>query len=307
MRSWRGWSLIAAVAALLTTQTASAAQLVLYSIPSPHGISWKSPRALFASRLKNEFTLQKKPAHKLGHVAIELTSEEHGHFLTGMTDTGQVSYVKQLVKGGYGLELMQESVPGRLQTPAELKPDLQRRFASGRVNYLRFEITEKTAARVAEFIDTYHARGYDEHYGGTLRPRHGEGGGCSAFGTSCMAVAGVLDEQMTKAWREDVRLPKRLIGGPEAGKKVSPLKLLFSNLSSRWARPGEPSETLDIYDPGAIATWIRAEHDSLPAGGAIRHGMKMSAEKSGKAKGIFVDARNIPTPTEPIFQGAAAR
>ena len=293
--------------ALFAAHSASAAQLVLYSIPAPHGISWKSPRSLFASRLKNELTLQEKPAHKLGHVAIELTSSEHGHVLTGMTDTGEISYVKQLVKGGYGLGLMLESVPGRLQTPAELQPDLQRRLASGRVSYMRFEITEQTAARVAEFISTYHARGYDRRYGGTLRPRHGEGAGCSAFGTSCMAVAGVLDEGMTKTWQEHVKLPKRLIGGPRTGKKVSPLDLVFSRLSSRWAHEGEPSETLDIYDPGAIAAWIRAEHEALAAGGAVRHGMKMSAETSGKAKGLFVDARTVPTPTEPIFQGAAAK
>jgi len=85
---------------------------------------------------------------------------------------------------------------------------------------------------------------------------------------------------------------------------VPALKLIFSQLASHWAHPGEEAERLRIYDSGAIATWITAQHDALAGGAATSFGMKMSAETVGKAKGLLIDAREIPTPTEPIFFGA---
>lgn len=281
---------------------ASAAELVLYSIPARRGISWKSPRALLLSRLKNELNFRRGPKHKLGHVAVELTSKS-GHFLTGMTDTGEVSYKHQVFKEGYGLGVTTESVPGRLQRPDEVGPDLQRRFKDGSVTYMRFLISDESAARVADYITQFEQKGYDQRYGGSLRPRHKEGSGCSAFGASCMSVAGVLDPKMSQSWLKDVRLPGALVGGPDTGRKVPVLELLFSQLASRWAHKGEEGERLHIYDPGAIATWITAQHDALKAGSATKFGMKLVAEQVGKAKGLLVDARDVPTPTDALFVG----
>jgi len=59
---------------LLASSVGSAAELVSYSIPARRGISWKSPRALLWSRLNNELDFQRGPKHKLGHVAVELSS-----------------------------------------------------------------------------------------------------------------------------------------------------------------------------------------------------------------------------------------
>ena len=140
---------------------------------------------------------------------------------------------------------------------------------------------------------------YDRTYGGPHRPRYGEGSGCSALGCALLELAGVMSPGMDAAFRKRVGIPEALVGHPDAGRRVSPLKLLFSRASRRWARPGEAQTPLTIADPDSMVRWV----DQTLARLAARPTPGIWGEQRGRGRGVVIDARLLPTPTEPIFLG----
>ena len=56
-----------------------------------------------------------------------------------------------------------------------------------------------------EYFHEYRDRGYAQNYGLPLRPRYGEGAGCSAFAVSFLDVAGLLASDLHHRLVEDSR------------------------------------------------------------------------------------------------------
>jgi hypothetical protein len=284
------------LAAIAWAAPAQAGHLTVYAIRSPNGVSWKSPRKLMLSTVLNKLSF-KKDKRAIGHVAIEVDGED-GKILTGMaiTNKAKQQYSKAALKDGRGLGVLLDTVEGRLEDAVQLAPELERHKAAGRVNYIRFELNKETEGRLRQYLAEYKARGIDKKYGGTNRPRLGEGSGCSAFGTSCMTVAGVMTKDMAKSWNRKVLLPKSLIGGD--GKKVKMSKLFFGKQAGSFARPDEAHERLDIFDPELIHDWIENKWHEHATG--KNPSPKMKIEKDKNAFGLVVDATDR-TPKGRLF------
>src|SRR5262249_21617026 len=131
------------------------------------------------------------------------------------------------------------------------------RLGRGHVAWIRFRVSDAACGRMRQYYDEYRARGLDRFYGLHLRPLYGEGAGCSAFGTSFLEVAGILDPELSASWSHVRDVPESLIG--DGGKpKVGLLPLLFSSRAGRWAKPGEPARRIGFWDPDRMFAWIQA-------------------------------------------------
>lgn len=271
-------------------------ELTVYSIPSPWGMDWSSPRALAVAGMKNKVSF-KHVGHKhaIGHVFIQLKDPTlDGEVLTGMTTVSQEEEIALAVKHGYGLGALTASMHGKFDSSEKLRVDMEARFKSGLISFMRFKLSPENGARLATFFKQYQARGADQHYGGADRPRYAEGGGCSAFGVSFIDVAGLLEPEYHEHWKVLLRIPRRLFGGPWTGLEV-PLRRIF--FYGRWANEDEPHAKLTMWDPSLIHDWITQKWEDereSPTG-------KWTPELRGRARGLLVDARERPAPQEPIF------
>ncbi|OGR10122.1 MAG: hypothetical protein A2341_05935 [Deltaproteobacteria bacterium RIFOXYB12_FULL_58_9] len=278
-------------------------KLTFFFFPSPHGIDWSSPKNLTLTTIKNQLGIGKH-RHPIGHVNIGLTSTndsatETTHFLTGMVAQSAAVQRKQVL-GGYGLGVLFSSVPGRLESIDEVNEQLPARYASGKLSFLTFRVSPSTAARLAVYVDAYRNFGLDHSYGLQNRPLHGEGAGCSAFAASFLEVAGLQFQELRDNWTLTRTAPLKLLGGPDAGEKV-PLWRVLGPAGATWATAGEPGEEFTCWDPDAMHAWLTNQWNRTQRGEPPCLELPLSLSHRGRALGIIVNARDVHTPSGPIF------
>ena len=93
-------------------------------------------------------------------------------------------YFRQLLVHGRGLGILYYCFSGRLETKAEVDAELAGYSRKGGITFTRFLLNEGQARRIAEYLRLYREQDLGRNYGLSNRPRHGEGAGCSAFGSS---------------------------------------------------------------------------------------------------------------------------
>jgi hypothetical protein len=284
---------------------AFAGTLTVYAIPSPRGIDWSTPKTLTWSAARNNMS---PGTHKIGHANIHLRcatadgDDRDYEILTGMT-TGEDDPTMRLLKQeGYGLGILFATVPGRLESTAEVSTDLHHRFETGNVNFLQFAINPTTCARLADYATEYQARGYDQAYGLPNRPRHGEGAGCTAFAASFLELAGLHSNHLRSRWNKTRLAPAFLTGGPLTGHFVPLMALLRPLRPLRWARPDEPHYAVNFYDPDALVRHIESSWNAgrNPLGDDTAAG-NPDFTMMGIAKGFVFDATAVRTPNDPVW------
>lgn len=280
-----------------------AQELTLYTIPSPSEINWSSPRSLFRGAVANNLTLRHKKAKRaIGHVFIELRHTERGErILTGSsTQKDEDDSFSQIFRHRIGLGILFHDIAGRLEKTSDLLAELPDRLESGRISYIRFLISDETYDRLKSFLEEYRARGYGNIYNGLNLPREGLGAGCSIFGITFLELAGVMHPVWREIWPVRVRIPMHLIGGKyNPDNRVMTFDMMRT---SSWAEENEPHKELMLYEPYYIHRWILSEwrREYEQKTGRVRLLM------NNNAYGLEYDARQVPTPEDPIFQGAAA-
>ena len=306
------------ISAFFGSSGSLAGTLTVYAIPSPHGIDWTSPKSLTWSALGNQTSPQ---THTIGHANIHLRCRipdgdaREFEILTGMTSAENDPTNQWLKDDGYGLGILFATVPGRLETQAEVSRDLHHRFARGSVNFMQFNISATTCDRLAQYATEYQQRGYDQFYGLPNRPRHGEGAGCTAFAASFLDLAGLHTPHLKSRWSKSRLAPAHLTGGPLTGNFVPLSALLRPLRPSRWAAQDEPHFAINFFDPDAlfqhIETSWHANKNPLVAGSShdgagvdVDHESVPAARisKIGRAKGFFFNANLIQTPDDPIWR-----
>lgn len=293
---------------------AVAEELVLYTMPPPHNLDWSSPRSLvFGAAVANRFTFSHiKHKHTFGHVFVELRDAAGNSDFAGSTTAPDApSDADFITKQGYGLSVFFANFKGAIEGKESLIPQINDRYKSGRIGFVVFKITPRQYERVARYLKEYRERGYGKVYNGLNLPREGLGAGCSAFGVAFLDVLGLIRPEFEKNWKVSVLLPNELLGGPGTGKRVS----LWKTCMGRWAKPGEPSRPLVLYDPDLIFSWIhkiweqkkfQQLHEELanPQGDYLD---RVQLIKRGQALGLGYDVTRVPVPRDPIWQGAAAK
>jgi hypothetical protein len=273
----------------------------VWAAPAPYGQDWSSPRELLKGFLGNELALHDWGGKlSMGHLFMNLRTPETGPagIWTGMSDGGEDEEQALVLSHGYGLGVMGADQAGRLDTAPELQELVAKRTATGRIAAMRVLLPEATGARLKRFLDEFEAAGDDQHYGGANRPRYGEGGGCGQFAAAMLELAGVFEPEVDDAWRVEVRIPLDLYGGPLTGRRVSILDVF---LEGRWAEPDEPHVPAVIWeDPTRAFEWMGRQVERVRAG---RPGLEdWRVERRGEAWGLVRDARDAPTPTDPIWR-----
>jgi hypothetical protein len=288
----------AAIFALSVAPATFAAELTLRVYPSPTGVSWKSPRRLAWSVVVN--SLASSPftrPHEIGHVSVELQCEGPGpRVYAGMTSAESTTERRLLLRDQIGLGILFYTFDGKLDGEAEIRPDWEERREKGHGSWITFVIRDETCQRLRQYHAEYQARGLQQFYGLPLRPRQGEGAGCSAFAASFLELAGVLDDEFREGWSGTRLVPTRWIGGN--GRRVNLASILLRWSATRWADESEPHVPIFFWDPDMMHRWIMAkwkEENSRATGDAIP-----GVER--RTKGLIYDRTGVPTPTDPIWE-----
>lgn len=270
--------------------------LTLYFLSSPHGLNWSGPKSITASLVKNVLSPKNR---MLGHVAVELNCPVQNYYaLTGMTDTGEISYNDLVLKDKIGFGVLFEVVPGQLEETAPLARELAEKLVLGkRVRFLSTLISQQTCERLVTYLEEYKANGSNHFYGLTNRPRYGEGAGCSAFGVSFLDVAGLLDQEFIDHWSYFIRFPERLIGEKSEQKKVSLFRLLLLRKKyNRWAKKEEAGRSIFFWDPDTMFNWAEEKIQTQSPSNFAYEIIEL-----GQTKGLLIDHTTKETPTEPIW------
>ena len=280
---------------LLLPLAAHAQEFTLFTMCPPRSIDWSSPRSMAFGALTNNLTFYHRDhKHAIGHVFVELKNGEERIMAGSTPANGGTSDSDLIFKEKLGLGILFYPFQGRIETAADLDKQVQDRYKTGRIAFIRFLVSPEMYQRLKAYWSEYNERGYGAIYNGTNEPRKGLGAGCSIYGVSYLEIAGFLHPIWQQKWKLAVKIPESLIGDAKKGKKVPITKLLTFG---RWAKDGEASRLLELYDPDLIYKWINGTYKKEapnPSG-------KVTLLKRGKALGLQYDCRHVPVPTEPLF------
>lgn len=289
---------------------AQAHEFILYAFPPATPLNWSSPLKLaYGAGLKGRLVFEHgKNKHTIGHCFMEMKGPDGHHELTGSTTSPDApSDADFITKHGYGLGVLFAPMKGALDSSEKLAGELEQRYQTGKAMFIRFIVNEQAYERMKTYIDEYREKGFDSIYNGTNEPRKGKGAGCSAFAISFLDVCGYIDPYFKKNWIRKVNLPTNLVGGPITGNKVSLAKLLFK---ARWAKKDEDCIPLEMWDPQLMFEWIRKVYQiaaKLQKENGNFDKLKILGKnfkfvKRGKVLGLYIDIRDLPTATDPIWQ-----
>ncbi|OJW77331.1 MAG: hypothetical protein BGO69_18280 [Bacteroidetes bacterium 46-16] len=280
---------------LLFNQAAKGQQLTIYTIPSPMPLNWRSPHTLFMSYIGNLLVHTGYPRHRhpLGHVIFELRDTAR-YALVGAVARSRAEMFNTVTKEHYGLGTLFTTFNGKLETSEDNFHQLIDRYPKGDLAYIKFLLNEETFLHLWRYLDEYRERGYDTMYNGHNKPREGKGAGCSALAISFLELGGLLDSTTLLQWRVTINIQDKLIGGPEGDhKNISILPMAFTQ---RWADTAKQAyHRLSYYEPTYIYNWINTAWQYPDSS------MSYGIGQRGKAKGIIIDRRDLPTPNGGIW------
>lgn len=315
------WGQIQRFGELHTPRAQPPSVVRLYFMPTaPVKLKWGTPRQLLLTTI--EATALNR-SHPIGHVAVEvqcrgLDDPEH-HVFTGASDLQSGAGRQLLLKDELAFSILERAWPGVLETEADLaKSVVDRTRSRDRLAVASFLISDESAGRLLDYHRALQADTHPRYYGFGARPRRGEGSGCSAFGASFLEQIGLLDASLRAAWSQSVRVPLSLMAGYLGHPRIKVAVALISHAAAAWASPGDPHMRLEFFDPDLMFQWTLRLH----ASGGDLHGLPVQPDPelpraldrryhldglaARNVKAILVDAREVPTPTGPIFTGAPA-
>jgi hypothetical protein len=277
-----------------------AQELTIYTFPSPKGINWESPRKLVFSYIANTLARSRygKEKHPIGHMLVELRDSTR-YALVGTTAVPHSGMTKKVIRKGYGLGILFETISGKLDEKEANLPQIDLRCETGDLAFIRYRINSSVFNRLWQYLEEYKQKGYGKLYNGDNKPREGQGAGCSAFAHSFLEVGGLENILPSAEWAVNVLVPEKLIGRLQLKPKwVQLFKLFFVR---RWANSEkQPHRLLSLYDPTFMFNWIIKKYNSLTTTDTIQKMML------GKASGLRINCTERMPPKEPIWITAAA-
>lgn len=278
--------------------TTFADEITIHFIKSPKGLNWSNPQKLLLSTIRNELVKTNGVRHPIGHMAVEVKCLSLGiHYFTGMTNKNSNDFTQLVFKKKYGMGVLYHVYDGKLEDSDNLKQDLEQQYQGQRSSFFTAEVSPETCQRVHRYVTEYRQLGLGNYYSGlNARPRYQEGAGCSAYAASFGEIAGFLDPQIEEQWMQLIRVPKKFIGGPITGKRVSFFKILTA-FRAKWAKENEDHILTHFYDPEKGYHWAKEQYWFARVGGDVA-GFPSIPEKRGNSLGVRVDFSSIPTPQD---------
>lgn len=270
-------------------------EITIYTIPSPKGVNWKSPGTLMLSYISNTFAKSRygREKHPIGHMIVEL-KDSIRYALCGATNQAHSGMTKKVIRKGYGLGILFETISGRLDEQDKNLSQLRQRSEAGDIAFVTFKINQLVFDRLWQYLQEYKLKGYDKLYNGSNKPREGLGAGCSAFAHSFLEVGGLADVLPSNEWSVNILVPEKLMGGSkENARHVQFFKVLFA---SRWSNPEKQTHRpLFLYDPTLFYNWILKKYNNCN-----RDNFILTSDFK-KAKGLFIDCTARMPMNEPIW------
>lgn len=282
--------------AVLWSVAVNSQELIIYVVPSPGEINWKSPSSLMLSTFSNTLkTKLSKAEYPIGHLYIGLRhNERQEEYWSGTTRAPKNSTNRKVLREGYGMGILFADIEGRLQQTHEVKSSIAAIENNQSSSYLRIALSEENYDRLRDYLIEYDIRSYWEIYNGLNMPRKGLGAGCAEFGMSFFEVAGIDISEWKEDWSVEVAVPDRLIGGLGLNKHISVLKLF---LSRKWAKEDEPHFIFSVFEPNQMHQWIKDKWTNSKE----ESNSQWMAEKNSTVKGLFLDQSDVPPPEDPLF------
>jgi hypothetical protein len=269
--------------------------LTLYFYRSPVVLNWSTPGALTRTTLLSgtKDLLRGQENIALGHVTVKLECADGTSLHTAMTQEDPMESVRLLTTGRIGLGILFHRFAGRLENREEIERRLER---NRRVRFLKFALSGTTCSRLMDYTREFENNGHSRTYGLPLRPRKGEGAGCSAFAMSFLEIAGALQHssvsEAAARWSRTLQVPKSKIGTPERGVSLAALSLK----PAQWPlRASDETVPLFFWEPNRMYDWVEEQR-------------LMGAEapwieaQEGSRAGLSLDLSSIPTPADPFFE-----
>ncbi len=291
---------IVSIFVLLLSTHVMADSVSLHIFRSPLGINWANPWKMTVSTLKNSLAnTHGKRAFSISHVFVEVNCNSTGeHIYRGQTSIDNSGERELIFKKGYGMGVMFHTYQGKYETDEKILSDMAPYEGSERRGTFTALINPTTCQRMLQYEREYVERGYGLLYSGLQAdPLKGEGAGCSAFAVSFMRVGGLM-EAFTKEWQNIIDVPKRFIGGPLTGKKVSILKLL-TRPRAPWSN-NEPHIHLEAWNPEKMLAWVNKTHEIILNGG-VMEGYGVVIDNVKDSRHVTLDLTDRVTPTGPIW------
>lgn len=282
--------------AMLWSVAFSGQELIIYVVPSPGDINWKSPSSLMLSTFSNTLkTKLSKVEYPIGHLYIGLIHDERQEeYWSGATRAPKNSTNRKVLREGYGMGILFADIEGKLQQTQEVKSSIAAIENNQPSSYLRIALSEDNYDRLRDYLIEYESRSYWKIYNGLNQPRKGLGAGCAEFGMSFFEVAGIDISEWKEEWSVEVAVPDRLIGGLGLNKHISVLKLF---LSRKWAKEDEPHFEFSVFEPNQMHQWIKDKWTKSKE----ESNSQWMAEKNSAVKGLFLDQTDVYPPEDPLF------
>lgn len=282
------------------TDSSDVHELTIYVIPSYSKINWESPASLYKSSFESYTkSLFKTHKYSIGHLFIELSTPLlDSVILTSIRISSDAEKRRLVLKDQIGLGILGTVMHGRMESSEELTKKIIYFSKRKQLAFIKYRISKESVLRVIEFIKVFCTKTDDgftpcQYYGGAFWPRfEKEGAGCSSFGISVMAVAGLSVEY--PEWKLSVNIPMNLVGG--VYNNNSKIKRRTILKTDKWHN-GEGVENVDfipltLYDPSLIFKWIIEQ----------RKAGTVEAIEKDNTPGLLIDATKISVPLEvPVF------
>ncbi len=292
-------TLMALLVLIISTHTL-ADSVSLHLFRSPLGINWATPWEMTVSTLKNSVAnTHGKRAFSISHVFAEINcNSTNEHIYRGQTSIENSGEWDLLFKKKYGMGVMFFTYEGKFEKDETILNDMAPYEGSERRGTFTAIVNPATCQRMLRYVREYEERGYGNIYSGLQAdPLKGEGAGCSAFAVSFLRVGGLM-EPFVKEWQNVIDVPKRFVGGPLTGNKVSIFKLLASP-GAKWSNK-EAHIHLEAWNPERMLEWVNKTHDFVLNGGVMEgHGVYI--DSVGKSRHVTVDLYDRATPNGPIW------
>ena len=267
-----------------------AQELTIYTIPSPKGYDWVSPRKLAFSYISNFFAAPGKSRvkHLIGHMMVELKDSTR-HVIVGVSPARHSRMIRKVLVEGKGLGILFEKTEGVLNETEFNSKEINPRISSGEIAFLQFRISQPAFDRLWQYYIEYKENGYYHSYNGLNNPLERTGAGCSAFAFSFLEVAGLQDMIPPEICRIERPVPFTLMRNEASHwRQVSVVELLLVN---KWpARNDSNSQLYSTFEPTWLFQWIQQNHSYLPASGKLQQTWLMNAP------GVLFDCRDKPVP-----------